>query len=199
MSSPVAAAGLIFDIAGAFALAQAFMFKGAKQQRVETDSYFNFNPVAVVSAAQQRADAWMGFFLLALGFVGQMDGALNWNADFLSAAEAIITASVIALAALGALHFWFRPAAVSGAIENRLNNEADAGDWLGFNQTIIGLSRVWGDRLAGAGDTAQHVGPSLVGARRWQRIAQHALWAEGAPQNLLTEPYISSQVPAARL
>jgi hypothetical protein len=28
-----------------------------------TDSYVDFHPVSVVSAAEQRADAWMGFVL----------------------------------------------------------------------------------------------------------------------------------------
>ena len=164
------------------------MFKGAKQQRIETDRYFNFNPVAVVSGAQQRADAWVGFAPLALGFVGQMDNALNWNVDWLTAAEAITAASVLALSTLAALHFWFRPEAVNSAIEHRLRNELGSGAWLGFNETIIGMSRVWGDRLAREGDSAESLGPTLVGRRRWKRIAVHALSVEGVPHNLVTAP-----------
>jgi hypothetical protein len=147
VNSPLGAAGLVLDIAGAFALAQAFMFKGAKQQRVETDCYYDFNPTAVVSVAQQRADAWAGFGLLALGFLGQMDVALNWRVDWLNATYAIVAASALVGIALTALYLWFRPVAARSVIENRLRNEADTGDWYGFNQTVIGMSRVWGPGL----------------------------------------------------
>jgi hypothetical protein len=72
------AIGLCFDIIGAFFLSKALVFKRPKEVRLETNSYFDGNPFALRSIAQQRIDARAGFVFLLLGFGGQFIAYTTW-------------------------------------------------------------------------------------------------------------------------
>jgi hypothetical protein len=69
--APITAGGYILDIAGALCLASAFMFKRPTDVQKESASYYGSNPFLGPSLAKQTADAWVGGFLLALGFTAQ--------------------------------------------------------------------------------------------------------------------------------
>ena len=64
--------GLSFDIAGGIALASGFISKRLGDVFRESRTYFGYNRPLLISALQQRGDAWAGASLLALGFGLQM-------------------------------------------------------------------------------------------------------------------------------
>ena len=66
--------GLSFDIAGGFALASGFMLKRPTDTFRESRNYYGYNLFLIKSSMLQRAEAWAGALLLALGFVLQMYG-----------------------------------------------------------------------------------------------------------------------------
>jgi hypothetical protein len=71
MTSPIAAGGLVLEVAGALALASAFMLKLPRAWRQEATPYAGINARLFLSGAKQTADAWIGGALLAFGFSGQ--------------------------------------------------------------------------------------------------------------------------------
>jgi hypothetical protein len=72
MTSPLAAGSLLLDIAGGLTLASAFILKRPSSLRAESRSYVGYNPSFFLSLAKQTADAWVGGFLLSVGFLGQL-------------------------------------------------------------------------------------------------------------------------------
>ncbi len=173
MASPLSLFGLILDIAGAFALAQAFMFKGLHQQRIETETYYDFNPVAVVSLAEQRIDAWVGFGLLAAGFLGQAGGLITWHAQCGYYVAAACIASGLSAFLLFALRRWLRPWSVRKAIEHRLRNEAAAEAWYEFTTTLAAMARVRGLDVS-EGTIPNDLGRALLGDGAWETLLSEA-------------------------
>jgi hypothetical protein len=79
MSSPISAAGLVIDVAGALTLAMSLMFKQPAAMLTESGTYVGANPYFFFSQVKQTADAQVGAALLAIGFVLQLEGALGWH------------------------------------------------------------------------------------------------------------------------
>ena len=72
--------GIIFDIIGAFFLAQSFLLKKTDRIVKEASSFFDGNPFLLPSFIIQRIEAKTGFGFLMLGFLLQMIS----NADFVN-------------------------------------------------------------------------------------------------------------------
>ncbi|OGD56171.1 hypothetical protein A2V71_04425 [Candidatus Berkelbacteria bacterium RBG_13_40_8] len=70
-SGLVANSGIIFDIIGAFFLAESFLLKKNDKIIKESSSYFDGNPFLLPSYIIQRLEARTGFFFLMLGFLLQ--------------------------------------------------------------------------------------------------------------------------------
>jgi hypothetical protein len=66
MTSPIAAAGLVLDIGGAFLLALAFMFKMPASISLETATVYNGNTIALMSLAKQKAEAEVAAVLVGM-------------------------------------------------------------------------------------------------------------------------------------
>jgi len=177
MSSPLAAGGLILDIAGALALASAFAFKRPGDIAAEAGTYWDFNAPLLLSIAKQTADAWVGAALLMLGFAGQFDSALGSHS--LSFSVTVPLAIAIDLVALAGLYRGLRPWNVRRLIESLLAGQ-DVAKW---HTSIIWLSRAQGREIED-GEPPQDLGRWLLGSTRWERLtAVHDLSPE------LTEPY----------
>lgn len=71
-SGSVTSIGIVFDIIGAFFLAQSFLFKKIDRIIKETSSYYNGNPFLLPSCIAQRLEAKTGFVFLFIGFLTQM-------------------------------------------------------------------------------------------------------------------------------
>jgi len=70
--------GIVFDIIGAFFLAQSFILKKTDRIVKEASSFYDGNPFLLPSFIIQRIEAKTGFGFLMLGFLLQMIS----NADF---------------------------------------------------------------------------------------------------------------------
>ena len=67
----VGALGLMFDITGAFFLAESFVTKRATDVARDVRGYWGGNPYQLASAMRQSVEARAGFACLTAGFVGQ--------------------------------------------------------------------------------------------------------------------------------
>ncbi len=68
---PVGLLGLEIDIIGAFFLAKSFIRKSPQDIVVEASTYVGYNGAQLKSIVEQQIEAWIGFVLLTLGFIGQ--------------------------------------------------------------------------------------------------------------------------------
>jgi hypothetical protein len=67
----IGALGLLFDIYGSFWLVKSIIWRSRKQIELETGTYFDNNPYALISQIGSKWSGWYGFTFLALGFLGQ--------------------------------------------------------------------------------------------------------------------------------
>jgi hypothetical protein len=109
MTSPLEAGGLVVDIGGGLTLASAFALKGPGAWWTETRSYLGWNGPLLVSAAKQTADAWVGGFLLSVGFTGQLVVSLGADPSWASLGLTLSVAVIITLASWLALWRFLRP------------------------------------------------------------------------------------------
>ena len=72
--------GIVFDIIGAFFLAESFLLKKTDKIVKESSSYMDGNPFLLPSFITQRIEAKTGFVFLMLGFLLQMIS----NTDFVN-------------------------------------------------------------------------------------------------------------------
>jgi hypothetical protein len=116
MTSPIAASGLVLDVAGALALASAFMLKRPMAWRQEASTYVGINSRLFLSAAQQTVDAWVGAAFLAAGFSLQFSASVGWDPAWACLSRVLPVAFV--LDGLGAvlLFRYLRPLSVRRAI-----------------------------------------------------------------------------------
>jgi hypothetical protein len=186
VSSPLAAGGLLLDVAGALMLASAFIFKRPSSVRSETAGYWGANPYLFVSLAKQTADAWIGGALLASGFLAQLLSAANVRASWLGVDGALAAAGAVDLLALLALWRVLRPFNVRRALELELTQR-----WHEYERDQPSreeASRVWWQGLvpwahaAGVerqtGEPLHALGCRLLGKRRWRRLKTNS----GLPQ-----------------
>jgi hypothetical protein len=167
MSSPLSAAGLVLDIAGAVVLASAFAFKTPRHIEAEAGTYFGFNAPLLLSLAKQTADAWTGAGLLVLGFAAQFESALGSRA--LSLRITLPVAIALALGAFAGLHLWLRPWNVRRVIGRFLASQHQSGRLDGWQAAIIWFSRACGREIQ-AGERPADLGRWLLGERRWSNL-----------------------------
>ena len=166
MTSPIAAGGLILDIAGALTLAAAFMFKRSKARRTETSTYYNFNASLDLSLARQTADAWVGGLLLSTGFGAQLAAALGWRPSIGLTAVVLIALALAATFVL-ALVLILRPLYVRRAIADRLRDEPKPEE--NWRPMIAAYARTLGkDRRST--ETPEQAAVRLVGEGRWRAL-----------------------------
>ncbi|WP_258359435.1 hypothetical protein [Moorella sulfitireducens (nom. illeg.)] len=68
---PIGLLGLVSDIVGAYYLASSFIRKRPEEIIQEAGSYWGYNPSLLNSMVEQQVEAWLGFTLLSIGFLGQ--------------------------------------------------------------------------------------------------------------------------------
>lgn len=126
MAAPVAEAGLIVDIAGAWALAMGLTVKDAASVALETASFYGGNPYLARSAAAQRADAQVGAVLLSLGFFGQFASSVGWEPRWATSALMVGLAMAIAIVAYVFLFRLWRPLTIARVEAERQRLESDS-------------------------------------------------------------------------
>ncbi len=184
MTSPITAGGLLLDIAGAYVLAMAFMFKNPKEARREAATgIVGGNTFLYISLAKQTADAWVGATLLTGGFLAQLlDNAIGGERpSWLCLGITLSIAGALIVVAVLLLHFVVRPIFVGRAVESRLgftwrevhrpdnfpNNPAEA-----VRQWWIAVE-VWGWHIGQERrerESLQYYGRRVLGQRRWNRV-----------------------------
>ena len=82
VSAPIPEAGLIVDIAGAWAIAFGVMWKREEDIVTETTTFVGYNGALLESIAKQKADAQVGAVLLTIGFVGQFVASIGWESSW---------------------------------------------------------------------------------------------------------------------
>lgn len=184
MTSPIAAGGLILDVAGAFALASAFMFKKPRDVLYEAQPHYGPNPALVLSQAAQTADAWVGAALLSAGFLGQLIDAAGWQPGWACLALTLPLAGVIAAASLATLRWVLRPWNERRTIQGVLRAQRDRGDrdeqWFA---TVVWLARTKGREIQ-VGETGVELSVWLMGEKRWQQLIE-----TGDVPDEMREPY----------
>lgn len=177
--SPITAAGLVLDIGGAFALAMAFMFKQPEDQMAEAASHYDFNPVLAVSLAKQTADAWVGFGLLAAGFLLQLEPSTGWQLDWACYAATLPAAAAVDVCALILLFKFLRPWSVKRAIEHRLRSYRNASRFDLFREALVRYGFAHGRKFH-VGELPEQAAEYLLGRRRWERFAAERPLPKGA-------------------
>jgi hypothetical protein len=180
MTSPIAASGLVLDVAGALALASAFMLKRPIAWRQEATPYVGINSRLFLSAAMQTADAWVGAAYLAAGFGLQFSASVGWHPSWACLWRTLPVA--FALDVLGAvlLFRFLRPLNVRRAIAYDLEErwpeyERDYPDREQAEQEWRLLLEGWGvmvDKDRRPGEGLQEYGRRLLGKRLWRRIGR---------------------------
>ncbi len=81
-SSPLAAAGAIWDLVGAFYLAKALIFNPDQSMRRQAGAYWDISIPLLRSLCEQRIDARFGIAMLMIGFLLQLLGSMGIKADW---------------------------------------------------------------------------------------------------------------------
>ncbi|OIQ10403.1 hypothetical protein MOOTH_27040 [Moorella thermoacetica] len=68
---PIGLVGLVSDIVGAYFLTSSFIRKRPDEIIQEASTYCGYNSSLLRSMVEQQVEAWLGFTLLLLGFLGQ--------------------------------------------------------------------------------------------------------------------------------
>jgi hypothetical protein len=179
MTSPLAAGSLLLDIAGGLTLASAFIFKRPSSLRAESRSYVGYNPSLFLSLAKQTADAWVGGFLLSVGFLGQLLSSAGVEPSWLCLSAALGAAFTIDVLAFLVLWRVLRPFSVRRSLELQLAEtwreylEAYPSREEGVDAWWNGL-KTWAE-AAGVqrrpDEPLPELGRRLLGKRRWRRLA----------------------------
>lgn len=86
-AAPLAVAGRIWDIAGAFFLGKALVFSKDKSIMAQAGAYWDFSLPLLLMLCEQRVDARFGLSLLGFGFFLQIVASIgmgaNWGVGFL--------------------------------------------------------------------------------------------------------------------
>jgi hypothetical protein len=109
VAAPVAEAGLVVDIAGAWALALSFMAKRSQEIVKETTTLAGWNPAQMESIAEQTADAQVGAVLLTLGFAGQFASSIGWTPSWATMWLMLSAAAAVSIVAFAFLWWIWRP------------------------------------------------------------------------------------------
>jgi hypothetical protein len=176
-TSPIAAGGLVLDVAGALMLASAFMFKRPRAWRQESTTYVGGNAPLFLSAARQNADAWVGGLLLAAGFGAQFIASVGADPSWAGLWLTLPVAVALDAIAFAALWWWLRPLNIRRAIAHDLEQRWD--DYERDYQEDEAVKQWWAaveawgfllynERRPDEG--LPEFGRRLVGARRWRRI-----------------------------
>lgn len=178
VTSPIAASGLVLDVAGALALASAFMLKRPIAWRQEATPYVGINSRLFLSAAQQTVDAWVGAVYLTAGFALQFSASVGWHPAWACLSRVLPVA--IALGVLGGvlLFGYLRPLNVRRAIVYDLTErwpeyERAYPDRTEAVQQWRLLLEGWGvmaDKERSSGEELQAYGQRLLGKRLWRRV-----------------------------
>jgi hypothetical protein len=138
-----------------------------------------YNPILFLSLAKQTADAWVGGFLLAVGFLGQLLSSAGVELAWLRLSVALGAAFTIDM--LGLLLLWrvLRPFSTRRSLEFQLT-----GAWREYLRTYPsreeGVAAWWNGLqtwAAAAGiqrrpdEPLPELGRRLLGKRRWRRLA----------------------------
>jgi hypothetical protein len=141
--SPVAAAGLVLDVAGALFIAAGLIVKRPAAIAREAGSYFGSNRYLHLSLIVQKSDAQVGAAFLVAGFAGQFLASSGWRPDV---REIVAVLIACALAGLGAVVAWWlrwrrtREALAGFVLEVVEDSKKDAA--MGESQLVRGLTRV---------------------------------------------------------
>ena len=178
LASPIAAGGLVLDIAGALILASAFMLKRPTAWRQESTTYVGGNAPLFLSAAKQTADAWVGGALLAAGFAAQLVPTVGADPPWLCLWLTLPVA--ISVSAIAAAVLWrvLRPLNIQRAIAHDLEQR-----WVDYQRDYPDreeAERQWWAAIESwgyfiykerrPGEELQAFGRRLVGERRWRQI-----------------------------
>jgi hypothetical protein len=115
VSAPIAEAGLIVDIAGAWALALGLMVKREEEIVTEATTWAGYNSALLESMAEQKADAQVGAFLLTVGFLGQFVSSVGWAPSWAHWWWTIPVAIALSVAGFAFLMWFWRPRKVRSA------------------------------------------------------------------------------------
>jgi len=137
--------------------------------RLESGSYYDLSPYLVISMAKQTADAWIGGFLLVLGFSGQLVSSLGWNPAWACLALTLPLAIGLDIAAFASLIFVLRPWNVRRTIEHLLVARRESDRLEPWTPAIIWLSRAQGSEIR-AGERPADLAAWLIGEKRWRRV-----------------------------
>jgi len=184
--TPIAAGGYILDIVGALTLASAFALKRPKDIRLESSSFYDSSPYLLISLAKQSADAWVGGFLLALGFGGQFAQSVGARVGWAHLSVTLPVAGGVAGGAVVLLVKLLRPFNVRRTIEHQLaaRRESDRLDL--WESAIIWNSRALGREIA-VGEPPADLARWLIGDKRWTRVTGGV-----ALPPAVTDPYQSA-------
>lgn len=185
MTSPIAAGGLILDVAGAFALASAFAFKKPRDVYYEARPYYGPNPSLVLSQAAQTADAWVGGILLGCGFLGQLVDSVGWEPGWARLCWTLPVAGAFGLGSLATLRWLIRPWNERRTVHGLLIAMHGAGraEEDGWHTAVIWLARTKGREIL-EGETSENLAVWLMGEKRWQQLVK-----SGDVPDEMREPY----------
>jgi hypothetical protein len=177
MDSPITVAGLALDIAGAALLASAFILKQPKEMLREASTYLGWNSALYVSLARQKADAQIGFALLALGFLLQADGAVGWNPGWATEALVLLLAGLAIAAALLCRPLWTRRLLRDALVEllrdywqGECQEQRDMPPVDYWTRVLDGWASELNCEPKAALETYGEYGQRLLGRKRWAEL-----------------------------
>jgi hypothetical protein len=143
--------GIVFDIIGAFFLAESFLLKKYDRILKESSSFWGGNPFLLPSLITQRIEAKTGFIFLMLGFLLQMIS----NADFVNQGRdkdfwlILVFGLTLWLISMSIIKFWSKSSGQSALITEYGANflksldKAEKKDQKGYSE----LAHFYGDAL----------------------------------------------------
>jgi hypothetical protein len=109
VAAPFAEAGLIVDIAGAWAIALGLMWRREEDIVTEVTNWAGYNEPLLESIAKQKADAQVGAVLLTIGFAGQFVASIGWEPSWAHWWWTIPAAIAVATGGFAFLMWFWRP------------------------------------------------------------------------------------------
>lgn len=147
------AAGIVWDLSGAFALSKGWLFASDERIKRQSGSYYGSNPATSRAYAEQRLESQLGFKHLIVGFTLQLAASLGLTLPFSIAIWTLVPLCVHWLFFVAE----YRERIIADGVGASISKESAESTWRAHYEDMSDLE--WRRALVNAGIEFRHKVP----------------------------------------